>query len=311
MKKIILKIIMFFIILFLLLLLCSYAFIPKNNSEEAGMENEDQMGILAEEENTVDIIMYGDSETIASTIPMNIWEEYGYTMHICGYPGQALLETIKILPKTLEHQNPKVVILESNNFFDEFIKIIVVSVVKTLTIIEYHNRWKNIKIDEFFSKIEYKRTVANKGYHYIGVIKEADDSNYMISSDAVTPIPKANQLYINIIKKYCENRGIKLVIASVPSCKNWSYEKHNGVKQFADENNIEFLDMNELKDELNIDWKTETGDNGDHVNYYGAVKTTKCLGKWLNQMNILENHKNDEKYKKWNNDLEEFKKSIL
>ena len=47
------------------------------------MPNSEQMGILGEKENSIDVIMYGDSETIASTMPMKIYEDYGYTMHIC------------------------------------------------------------------------------------------------------------------------------------------------------------------------------------------------------------------------------------
>ena len=83
MKKIILKTVLFFIILLILLVIISFIFTPKNNSEEAGMPNSEQMGILGEKENSIDVIMYGDSETIASTMPMKIYEDYGYTMHIC------------------------------------------------------------------------------------------------------------------------------------------------------------------------------------------------------------------------------------
>jgi hypothetical protein len=73
---------------------------------------------------------------------------------------------------------------------------------------------------------------------------------------------------------------------------------------------IPVLDLNELKEELNIDLQTETGDKGDHVNYKGAIKVTNYLGKWLKDKNILENHKDDQNYDKWNKDLEEFKKNV-
>ena len=226
-----------------------------------------------------------------------------------GYPGQTLPETIKILPKTLKNQEPKIIILESNNFYDalNIVSPVAKVVNVTLPVIEFHNRWKNLNKEDFFSKVEYTNTNVEKGYHYIDAVIPADDSNYMIYSDDIAPIPKANQIYIELIKKYCDSKGIKFMIVSVPSCINWNYAKHNAVKQFAEKENIDFLDLNELKDEIKIDWQTETGDGGDHVNYKGALKATKYLGQWLSKKNILENHKNDEKYKKWNEDLEKIK----
>ena len=96
------------------------------------------------------------------------------------------------------------------------------------------------------------------------------------------------------------NNDAKLIMVSVPNTKNWSYARHNAMKSFTEQEEIEFLDMNKLKDELKIDWNKETGDAGEHVNYQGALKVTKYLGKWLNDKKILENHKNDSDYDNWN-----------
>ena len=52
------------------MVIISRIFVPKNNSEEAGMNNIQAMTILGEKKNSVDVIMYGDSESIASTIPV-------------------------------------------------------------------------------------------------------------------------------------------------------------------------------------------------------------------------------------------------
>ena len=75
MKKIIFKIIAFFLIFFLILLLLSRVFIPKNNTEEAGMKVNGVTQILGEKENTVDLIVLGNSESFTSIIPMKLWED--------------------------------------------------------------------------------------------------------------------------------------------------------------------------------------------------------------------------------------------
>lgn len=75
MKKIILKIIFFFLILLLLLIGLSCIFHPKNNTAEAGMEINGATQILGEKENTIDIIVLGNSEAFTSIIPMKLWED--------------------------------------------------------------------------------------------------------------------------------------------------------------------------------------------------------------------------------------------
>ena len=97
---------------------------------------------------------------------------------------------------------------------------------------------------------------------------------------------------------------------STPSTVNWSYEDHNATKTFTDKENIEFVDLNMLQDEIQIDWQKDTRDEGDHLNDSGAKKVTKYFGKYLNDKNILKNHKNEEEYSKWNECLEKYNKIV-
>ena len=293
MKKHILKISLFFLILLVILVILSAILVPKNNSEEAGMNNLPAMGILGEEDNTIDVIMYGDSESIASTMPNRLKEKYDISAYICGTSGQSMPDTCRIAYETLKRQKPKIVILEANNIYNPVgIAVPIARVVNViLPVTEYHNRWKNVNKKDFFGKKEYTYRDENKGYHYVGKTDPADDSHYMEYTDEKESVPKLNKLYVKIMKKYSEAKGAKFAIVSVPSCKNWNYKKHNGMKEFTEKENIEFLDLNELKDEVKINWKEDTGDKGDHVNYKGAEKVTDYLGEWLKKKNILENNK--------------------
>ena len=305
MKKKIIKIVIFFTILLIILIIISAILIPKNNTEEAGINNIQAMGILGEKDNTIDVIMYGDSESYASMIPMRIWKKYGYTLYVCGTSGQSLPDTCKIAYETLKNQKPKIVILEADNVFNSVgITVPIARVInEILPITEYHNRWKSLTKEDFFGKINYTDTDENKGYYYVERTDPVENGKYMEDSEEIEQVPFLNKIYVKILKKYCESKGIQFAIVSVPSYKNWSYQKHNGMKEFTEKEGIEFLDLNKLKKDLNIDWKKETGDKGDHVNYKGAIKVTNYLGKWLEEKNMLEDHRNDENYQKWNEDL--------
>ena len=75
----------------------------------------------------------------------------------------------------------KIVILETNNLFtDTSITVPMARVLnELLPITEYHNRWKSLKKEDFFGKINYTATDVNKGYYYVGKTDPADDSDYM------------------------------------------------------------------------------------------------------------------------------------
>ena len=110
-------------------------------------------------------------------------------------------------------------------------------------------------------------------------------------------------VYLNKIFNLCEENNIKVILLSTPSVKNWNYEKHNSIQEIAQKNNIDYVDMN-LSDDVNINWAEDTKDRGDHLNYSGAKKVTMALGNYLEQLHILEDHRNDERYDNWRESAE-------
>ena len=306
MKKKILKIVTFLFILLLLLIILSVICNPKNNTKEAGMHDLSANGILAEEENTIDIITVGDSESMTSVIPMELWKNYGYTNYICGTAGQSVTESLKMTYRVTKKQKPKFIMLETNTIY---CSLSVANPAKrvaeyVLPITEYHDRWKNLNKEDFYKKPEYTGVNDLKGYNYSTEVCSADSSNYMTYTEEKTKIPTLNKLYIKVLNEYCKENDISLILLSTPSTKNWDYKKHNSMKEFADKERIEFLDLNVFKDEINIDWSTETRDAGDHLNYKGAQKVTEYVGKYFKDKNVLQDHRKDEKYKQWNETLE-------
>ena len=199
MKKIIIKCSIFLITLFIILVVLSRIFIPKNNTQQAGIAEKEvlEFGILAEPENTIDVILTGDSESYTSFIPLEAWHKYGFTSYVCGSPAQKLPAIGSILQEALEKQQPKIIMLETNTIYrTTSLTVPIVQVAnKVLPVIQYHNRWKSLTQNDFFGKVEYTNVQMNKGFYFSKVVKSSRNKKYMKNSKKVEKIPEVNKIY--------------------------------------------------------------------------------------------------------------------
>lgn len=307
----VLRCISFFLILVLLLLGCSYVVTPKNNQKAFGMDMVSANGILGEKENTIDVLFVGDSESYCTFSPMRMWEQYGFTAYVCGSPLQPLFDTSRFVHQAFEKQNPKVVVMETNTIFREYgIGSFLFSKGQSyFSVLRYHNRWKNLSINDFGSKISYTWTDDYKGYQFNNKVVPSANLDYMKFSEETEEIPKVNKLALLEIKEFCEEHGAQFIFVSTPSTLNWNYKRHNSIQEFADEHDIPYLDMN-LEKDLHIDWQTDTRDGGDHLNHRGAVKATDFYGKYLKEQYSFEDHKTNPEYAAWNEAFKRYSNAV-
>lgn len=317
MKKTI-KCVVFLAIFFVILCLLSKVFIPKNNTLEAGIGRRKQpaYGIFTEPENTIDVLVLGDSESFNSYIPLELWNEYGFTSYVCGTPAQRISNSLDYLKYSFKTQRPKIVILEANNLYTKngYVRHIKDFFDKYLPIFEYHDRWKDMSIEDFYKSPEYTEIVNDKGYRYSNktrIVKKSKRKNFMKKNDDLKKILGDNLKHLKQIKDYCDKNNAKLILYNSPAPANWNYAKHNGIEKVAKDLKIEYIDLNLKVDELQIDWKKDSQERkGEHLNYNGAMKTTKYLGNYLKSSYELPDHRQDEKYKTWNEAYIKFQKEI-
>lgn len=316
MKKIIFKCITFLLILLVILIILSKIFVPKNNTKEAGLENKFILasGIYLEPENTIDVLVVGDSESYTSYIPLEMWNQYGFTSYVCGTAAQPLPLTFKYIYDTLKKQNPKMIIIEANAVYRRKGLDIPIATLgnQLFPIVQYHDRWKDLALTDFTSGVNYTNRQPNKGYYYskkTSVVKEYVEYMKRRPNKSKT-VPILNKIYMEFIKKYCDAKGIELMLYSSPAPANWTENKHNGVQKLADHLGIDYIDFNTMHDKLNLNFKTDyREDDGDHPNHLGALKVTKLLGEYLHENKTLPDHRTDEKYSSWNEDYEHYKES--
>lgn len=312
MGKKLISIVLFFLIFALLFSGVSHLLVPKNNSQEAGIHDYWAKGFLAEPENTIDVLVLGDSELYSCLIPLVIWEEQGITTYTCGTSDQKLYQTESFLHRAFETQSPKVVMLETNILYRDYSNTdrIPHFFEELFPLVRYHDRWKNLTASDFTDPVRFTQLQRDKGYMHLEEILPADDSGYMTPSEELAPISSKNLRHVKNILSFCRERGVQLVLFSSPSTANWDYMRHNSVEQLAKELDVPYIDTNLMPEEIPIDWQVDTRDHGDHMNYTGARKVSRYMGQYLAELNLFEDKRSWESYTPWNEALAEFQEVV-
>ena len=165
-------------------------------------------------------------------------------------------------------------------------------------ILRYHSRWTELE-DEDFSKNKGKYDNIFKGYWLVKDIEPYEGERY----NKYQEISKTELKYFEKIVDLCKENNIELIAVEFPSIQTWNSDKKERVEQIAKDNNVRFLDLHDVLDEIGIDWSKDTGDEGYHLNISGAEKISDYLGKFLSENYEFENYKNEEVYKSWEEEL--------
>lgn len=276
---------------------------------------EEKGEIEKEPEGSIDYMVLGDSEAYSSVSPMFIYEKTGLRGYNLGVSAQNLQNAYHLFAKSIEQQQPKILLLETNMIYkqlassnpltnnsEDFIR-------QHLSVFKNHSKWQKIALKGNKEQKETEKVQAyiSKGFKTRKDIRPYEKSpDYMKETSEKKAIPRENELYLQKIIDLCRKKGIKPIFYSVPSPVNWSQEKHNAVAEFAKKQEVEFLDFNVHPELLKIDWAKDTYDAGDHLNFFGAQKIGTYISKYL--MNNIEPAPNiDEKIKtQWDTALKQF-----
>ena len=308
MRKHILSSVAFLLILAVLLAAASYVVLPKNNTKEAGMLTPQANGILGEPEDTIDVLILGNSESYCGIIPMEIWREQGITSYVSGSSNQKLYQSEQYMRSAFRKQSPKIVILETLAVFTDYGRTEVLPEIagEWIPILRYHDRWKSLRAEDWYKPVRYTRLWGDKGYHEFRRAEAANAEGYMKPTEDTKHVLSKNRDHIRNMQAFCQKHGAQLVLVSVPSTVNWTQEKHNGIAEMADSLGITYLDLNLMHDEVPIDWEVDTQDKGDHLNITGARKVSDFIGQWLAETGLFEDKRSWEAYSQWNQFLQEY-----
>lgn len=329
--KIILRVIIFIIIGISIFYILTNILVPKTAYSSILRE------FYNEPENSLDVIFIGDSSIYKGISPLEIWKKYGITSYNYASPSQKMWDSYYCIEEVIKYQNPKIIVLNIDQMYnakpmnegykrhlydnmqlsETKIKAITDAVQQNekedtisymLPLLRFHDRWSKLTDDDFKYALNQKYHDKNifKGYY---VVKKAKPYKKKENKLASKIEPKA-EAYLKKIKKLCQENQIELLLIEAPTPKIWNLAKHEKAREWAQKNNIPFLDTNMALDEIGIDWEKDTEDGGAHLNIKGAKKLSEYIGNYLVNHYEFNEHKNDEIYKQWNEELKIYEEYI-
>ncbi len=291
-KKVLIAVLCVVVSLGVYLYLCMIV-IPKDVNDSGGTLYYNGMGCLAEPENSLDVIVFGNSDVYSGFSPAVLLEKFGYNSYASGRARQNVENINDLLKMTLKKQKPGLVILETDCFFEErtgfssdfnlfFAPFI------------YHSRWKEIKLRDFYQRPSRENSIdISKGYIPSDLVFHTDfQEDYMGNPNAeAAEIPQKNLKHIDEFIKICHQNNIEVLMVELPSPYSWTYSRHNAVQKLAEKYELPFIDMNVQRDAYGLNLRTDFRDNGNHLNSNGAAKVTEYIGSYVkaNYANVLEN----------------------
>ena len=267
-----------------------------------------------------DVIFIGDCEVYENFSPITLWEEYGITSFIRGNANQLMPQSYYLLMDALKRETPKVVLInvqammaaeqdteEYNRMvFDgmawgwdkwEGIRASAMEDEKVMEyifpILRYHSRWSSLEKEDFVYSFREKPLTSFQGYYLRADVRPAGEFPAERRREDYT-FPEENYAYLDRIRQACEERGIALVLMKAPSLYPlWVTPYEEQIQNYAEEHGLLYLNFLNLMEETGIDMSRDTYDEGLHMNVYGAEKVALYLGKVLEEMYGLEDHRDE------------------
>ena len=300
----------FLLLLFFLLALLSRYFLPKGNTLEDGIQEPELYAFLGEPENSLEVVVLGDSIPLSSFIPAYLWRDYGIPSYVCAATAQKPSDGYFLLKRFFRTQSPKVVLYETDQLYLDTAAsdLLQAEALSRLPVFQYHDSWKFVRPNRLLSSPDYTETSPLKGYHLRKTPEGLKgDPAYLVQEEEMEPITFWNRLCLERTLALCQKRGAQLVLYTAPNAATWTQGKHLAMEALARELAIPYLDAN--GENLDINWNIDTLDRGEHLNYRGAAKVTAWLGAYL-QTQGLEDRRDSAAYASWQEDLEDFQAMV-
>lgn len=286
---------------------------------------------------TWDVVFAGSSHMLSAALPMQLWEEQGFTAYNNGQAGEIIPVSYYTIREVIEQHHPKVIVLDLYMlyFAREYgniewlhasidgisLKNRMTAIVDLLPVsrweefifplVTYHTRWKNMTAVDFAgtkpslalgSSIRFEKDTALGQLAYEVIPPEVK----------VTP-PEVAVAYLEKIARLCKDTGTELMLVALPYCTAPGVEDAthdmtqdealmNWATDFAAQHGLHYVNYFHLREDLGFSWGEHLRDYS-HMNYRGAEIITRHMGEYLTAHYDLPDRRNDPAFAGWNEAL--------
>ncbi len=269
-----------------------------------------------------EVLFVGDCEVYENLSPITLYEEYGITSYIRGSAQQLAWQSYYLLEDALRYETPQVVVysvlalkynepqseaynrmtIDGMKLSSSKIGAVRASMLDSESLIDYlfpilrfHSRWSDLTGEDFRYLFSADKVTHNGYYMRVDVrpveeFPEPDPlADYTLGSNAMG--------YLDRMRELCEENGIEFVLFKSPSLYPYWYEEWDEqIVSYAETYGLDYLNAQELAEEIGIDYNADTYDAGLHLNLAGAEKFASYFGAYLKENFDLADCREDPAY---------------
>lgn len=257
-------------------------------------------GFYNEPENEFDVMFFGSSNTYCSFNPLVLYEHTGLKSYVFASQQQPAWATYTYIKEALKTQKPQLLVVDvlmfskNEEFYDDGviysymddiplsknkIELAAVSAPKgerlglLVNFIKYHSRWSSLVREDWeFNRKETRDFL--KGYTLLEDTFTEGVPPVRNVTECLPLSEKELSCFYKIIELAKED-NIPLFFVKTPSNADKNDQMlFNSIEKLAKENNIEFVNYNNLYDEIGLDMEKDFYDKS-HLNRRGAEVFTK------------------------------------
>ena len=277
-------------------------------------------GFYSQKRDSVDVIFLGSSHAISAFSPQELYDSCGIRSFNLSREEQSLVISYYWLKEALRFQKPSAVVIDTAVCFPytetpyncnepsirkaldpmrwSEVKLEAVNTIHAMDskeslasyvfpIIRYHGRWNDLSLNDIH--FWPKQRTDLRGYSILSEdcgIKDFVPLSDTSASAAPAELHGVMRQYLSRMHSICDKNGIQLLLVSTPYIET-SPERHEALKNYAQEEGLNFLDFNEAEwfETMDFQFDKDMADGG-HANCFGAAKLTDAIGKVLLAMGV-------------------------
>ena len=265
-------------------------------------------------EDSVDVIFLGGSMSYCTFSPMELYEKHGISSYNFGTSNQYLLSSYIWAKEAVDYQDIDVIVVEAmtipmshGDIANDIRSLFSMGINKnylSLATVYKRNAWKVLfpilvlhdgwTIDEStFAEVGNPNAKYLRGYVPLDSQAGEEYTESILTGDE-NATEYLKYTYLDKLRELCEENDIELIVVKALQASNetnrWNDGYHNLLVEYAEKNDITFIDFNseEYIEKIGFDISTDVAADLRHMNKFGAAKASDFLGQYILQMEGVE-----------------------